>query len=148
MILTFGYLVLQYMSMTDPEDFPGRDAIIASLEKRWSKADQEVFIAAVIVNPFYRMQPFAKIAQFTNSRIVMLMERLWIRFNHKSDSSGSRATTETTPPSEFFQQLLDFIDPSANGAQNTFFGLDKFCALERIRAEENVSTIISMLIPD
>ena len=37
----------------------GRDAIIKSIEARWNKWDQEIFISTVLVNPFYRTAPRA-----------------------------------------------------------------------------------------
>ncbi|KAG2158740.1 uncharacterized protein EDB93DRAFT_1245973 [Suillus bovinus] len=36
-------------------------AVLASAERCWGQCDQEVFIAAVIVNPFYKILPFKKI---------------------------------------------------------------------------------------
>lgn len=130
--------------MNDPEDIPGRDAIIASLEKRWSKSDQEIFIAAVIVNPFYRMEPFAKKLEFTNARVVDLIERVWIRLHSRPAKSDTpQQNEEISPPREFFQQLLDFIDLSSNGTHNSFHGLERFCALERVRADSQVSHILS-----
>jgi len=52
-LLTFGLLIVTYQAMTDPDDLPGCTAIINSLEKRWSKTDQEIFIATLIMNPFF-----------------------------------------------------------------------------------------------
>ena len=36
-----------------------RDEVLSSLEKRWAAADQDPFIAAVILNPFLRGDFFA-----------------------------------------------------------------------------------------
>jgi hypothetical protein len=57
-LLTFGFLVMKYRDEKMNQDIIGRDAIIKSIELRWSKSDQEVFISAVLVNPFYRTTPF------------------------------------------------------------------------------------------
>jgi hypothetical protein len=38
-LLTFGHLVMQYKSLTDPEDTVGCAAIIESIEARWAIAD-------------------------------------------------------------------------------------------------------------
>ena len=40
--------------MTDEEDLDAVHAIMESLEEHWAVADQQIFIAAVIVNPFYQ----------------------------------------------------------------------------------------------
>ena len=53
-LMTFGHLIMQYKSMADPEDAMGCAAIMDSIEARWATADQEIFIAAVILNPFYK----------------------------------------------------------------------------------------------
>lgn len=53
-LLTFGYLIMQYQELlNDSADVPGAYSVIASIEKRWKAADQELFIAAVLLNPFY-----------------------------------------------------------------------------------------------
>ncbi|GLB43960.1 putative protein of unknown function (DUF 659) [Lyophyllum shimeji] len=64
-LLTFGYLVMQYRAMTDEDDAVGCNAIVQSIERRWAKADQEVFIAAVILNPLYQTTPFAQLPSST-----------------------------------------------------------------------------------
>ncbi|KZT20928.1 hypothetical protein NEOLEDRAFT_1158419 [Neolentinus lepideus HHB14362 ss-1] len=76
-LLTFGLLVMQYQGMQDPDDKLVADVVISSLERRWGKADQDVFIAAVILNPFHKIKPFQKLTIFTNARLFMLMSRLW-----------------------------------------------------------------------
>ncbi|KIJ07418.1 hypothetical protein PAXINDRAFT_90413, partial [Paxillus involutus ATCC 200175] len=53
-LLTFGFLVMQYKSMSEPEDTKAVSAIIQSIERRWAKCDQEILIAAVVINPFYK----------------------------------------------------------------------------------------------
>ncbi|KAJ3767016.1 ribonuclease H-like domain-containing protein, partial [Lentinula raphanica] len=77
-LLTFGYLFYFYLTMR-VNDTRGRDAIILSIEARWKKCDQEVFIAAVILNPIYRNQAFSSIPAFNNAGIQDLMVRLWNR---------------------------------------------------------------------
>ncbi|KAJ3824934.1 ribonuclease H-like domain-containing protein [Lentinula raphanica] len=77
-LLTFGYLFYFYSTMR-VNDTRGRDAIISSIEARWKKCDQEVFIAAVILNPIYRNQAFSSIPAFNNAGIQDLMVRLWNR---------------------------------------------------------------------
>jgi hypothetical protein len=98
-LLTFGYLYLQYSQPSMADDPIARDAIINSLEKRWSKADQELFIASVLINPFYRSAPFSEHHTFSYAGQRSLFSRLWMRFNNSTSS----------PPSEFLSQADDFI---------------------------------------
>ena len=62
-------------------------AIIDSLEKWWDKSDQEVFVAAVILNPMYNTKPFAQIRKFTYANIYSLLVKLWKRFYCGSEPS-------------------------------------------------------------
>lgn len=100
-LLTFGYLILQYAQPVMADDPIARDAIINSIEKRWSKADQELFIASVLINPFYRSAPFTEHHTFSYAGQRSLFSRLWTRFNN--------STGTLLPPSEFLSQADDFI---------------------------------------
>ncbi|KAF5330104.1 hypothetical protein D9758_018273 [Tetrapyrgos nigripes] len=51
-LLTFGCLFYQFSHM-DVADTCGCNAIVASLESRWHKTDQEIFVAAVLLNPIF-----------------------------------------------------------------------------------------------
>lgn len=102
-LLTFGYLVARYQAMVDRDwrdagDPTGCTAILNSLEKRWLATDQPIFIAAVIVNPFFRTTPFASHPCFMKARINSLLASLYSRF-FKSD----------TVPSAFYTELHDFL---------------------------------------
>lgn len=69
-LLTFGYLVMQYQKMqTDADDVAACASIIASIEKQWAVSDQEIFVAAVLLNPFYRNTPFAPLSFLNNAGI-------------------------------------------------------------------------------
>ena len=96
-LLTFGYLVMQYCAMVAPEDHVGCMAILNSLEKCWFVADQNVFIATVIVNPFYQTTPFAPHSHFINARIKSLLGSLYSRF------------FKAHPPNKFYTELHDFL---------------------------------------
>ena len=53
----FGFLTLTYTEMlkgVSGEDEVMITAIMDSLEKRWGKVDQEVFVAVVILNLMYK----------------------------------------------------------------------------------------------
>jgi hypothetical protein len=71
---------MQYKAMKDPEDSVGCEAIIKGIEQRWAKADQEIFIAAVVLNPFYQTTPFSALPFLNNAGIHALFHRLWVQF--------------------------------------------------------------------
>ena len=70
---------MQYQAPGIDEDLVGRDAILDSIELRWHKSEQELFIVAVIVNPFYRNRQFARLPIFNNAGICVLFVRMWRR---------------------------------------------------------------------
>jgi len=76
-LMTFSHVVMQYQSMTDPEDVEGCTAIIESIEACWVIADQEIFIAAVVLNLFYQSTPFASLQFLTNAGIQSMLGHLW-----------------------------------------------------------------------
>ena len=76
-LITFGFLDAWYRAMTGPEDAIGCAAILASLEKCWSAADQNIFIATVILNPLFQTTPFTPGPCFTNVRIQSLLGLLY-----------------------------------------------------------------------
>ena len=79
-LLTFGFLVMQYQQMTGEADHAASKSIISSLEKRWMAADQDIFVATVIVNPFFRADPFGRHPRFVVAGIIELLGRLYTRF--------------------------------------------------------------------
>ncbi|KAJ2977735.1 hypothetical protein NUW54_g11382 [Trametes sanguinea] len=80
-VITFGSLFRFFDSLPDPEEELVKDAVLRSLEMRWGKADQDVFIAAVLLNPFLKVAPFHRVSQiFSTAAIYSLLERLWKRF--------------------------------------------------------------------
>ncbi|KAI0801429.1 ribonuclease H-like domain-containing protein [Fomes fomentarius] len=80
-VITFAFLFKYFKGLTPQEDLPICTAVTKSLEKRWSKADQDVFIAAVILNPYLKLRPFRDLlAYFSNSAVGDLISRLWQRF--------------------------------------------------------------------
>ena len=79
-LLTFGFLVMQYQHMADEADRTASTSIISSLEKCWMAADQDIFIATVIVNPFFRADTFARHPRFVVAGIIELLRHLYTRF--------------------------------------------------------------------
>jgi hypothetical protein len=59
-----------------------RDCIHNSLEKRWAKADQDVFILAVFFNPYIRQRPFNRSA-LTHAHIYDIASRVFTRIFSK-----------------------------------------------------------------
>jgi hypothetical protein len=51
--------MMQYQQLTDEEDLDAAAAIMKSLEWHWAVANQQIFITAVIVSPFYQGRFFA-----------------------------------------------------------------------------------------
>jgi hypothetical protein len=132
-LLTFGFLVMQYRSMTDHEDVAGCSVIIASIEKRWEKTDQEIFIAAVLLNPFYRSAPFATLPFLNNAGIHALLDRLWTRFYQQP------------PPMDFYEHVNDYLKGTGY-----FYNLESHCRNKLVQADRNVChiTIISRVVLD
>ena len=66
------------MKAKDPANVLGCSAILDSIEKRWAKADQDIFITAVILNPFVKMAAFSPQVQFlTRAGVLSLMKHLY-----------------------------------------------------------------------
>ena len=64
---------MQYQQMTDDEDLDAAAAIMESIEWHWGVADQQIFIAAVIVNLFYQGRPFAQLYVLNNALLDPLL---------------------------------------------------------------------------
>lgn len=80
-LLVFGFLYKTYSeTLTDAIEHRVCTALLESIEKRWMKSDQDVFIAAVILNPVFTCEPFGSHDALTAGNILVLMHRLWKRF--------------------------------------------------------------------
>ena len=76
-LLTFGFLIMQYQKMMDEADRVAVMSIISSLKKCWMAADQDVFIATVIVNPFFWADPLGHHLWFVVAGIIKLLGCLY-----------------------------------------------------------------------
>jgi len=118
--------------MVQPEDAAARDAILNSLEKRWRAADQDVFIATVIVNPFFQASPFSPGPCFVVVHIKVLLSSLYTRF------------FKSQPPLNFFTEVYDYLTRSG-----CYSVLELICSTYVLRQKSEVSivpfTIISVL---
>lgn len=78
-LITLGNLFRQYSNTESPifdEDL--RLGVLKSLEKRWKKIDQDIFIVAVFLNPYIRAKLFKQ--QFlTEAQLYIIVERLYER---------------------------------------------------------------------
>lgn len=80
-LLTLGNLVRQYSNTdTGPALFDEdlRLGVLASLEKRWKKIDQDIFIVAVFLNPYIRANLFKR-QYLTEAHLYFIVERLYER---------------------------------------------------------------------
>ena len=101
-LLTLGYLSMQYMKLLkDHKDRPGATAIINSVKKQWAAADQEVFIATVVLNPFFKTTPFTNHIPLTNAGIHTLLEHLWLCFFGEQNA--------TVAPLKCDTQIADYL---------------------------------------
>lgn len=128
-LLTFGSLVARYRVMLNPEDIVGCTAILKSLEKRWLAADQAVFIAAVIVNPFFWATPFAPSPRFINAHIKSLLASLYFRF------------FQSQPPDVFHSELHDYLMGSGQYRE-----LQSTCVVHISRFQCEVRSVLSKII--
>lgn len=97
-VLTFGYLLNKFRSLCSSHSAV-QDAVITSLEKHWNTLhkNQDIFIAAVILNPAYKTTPFNTITPFTNAGIIALILQLWSPFDGKN------------PPTALCTALLEYL---------------------------------------
>ena len=115
--------------MVDPEDIVGCTAILKSLEKRWLAADQGVFIAAVIVNPFFRVTPFAPGPRFINAHIKSLLASLYFRF------------FQSHPPNTFHSELHDYLMGSGQYGE-----LESTCAVHIFKSKQEVCSRLFRIV--
>ncbi|KAG2160125.1 uncharacterized protein EDB93DRAFT_1074526, partial [Suillus bovinus] len=101
-LIIFGFLISRYTALQGKASSVGENlmiqAIIDSLKKHWSKCDQDVFLAAVVLNPLYRIKPFACLRKFTNAGLMTLFVKLWGRF------------FPNTPSDEFRKEFLEYLE--------------------------------------
>ena len=76
-LVTLGNLFQVYSG--DAYEAAVRDAVHSSLEKRWSKADQDAFIAATFLNPLIRDELFNS-DKLSTFQLYGILKRLYKRF--------------------------------------------------------------------
>jgi hypothetical protein len=123
-LLTFGFLLMQYWQMTDDEDLDAAAAMMESIERCWAVANQQIFIAAVIVNLFYQGRPFAQLYFLNNAGIYALLGHLWTCFY------------QTQAPQEFHTELTEYLTHLGR-----YVSLGSHCGRESAEAQAKVSNI-------
>ncbi|KAI6112711.1 hypothetical protein F5141DRAFT_977867, partial [Pisolithus sp. B1] len=105
LLMGFSYAEYSKLLEADPENqlFATMECeeliqtVLDSFEKHWKNCDQDVYIAAVVLNPVHKTAPFAKISQLNLAGIFALICKLWTRFFGSS------------PPHELFMELQDYL---------------------------------------
>jgi hypothetical protein len=124
-IITFAFLYHRYSTLHEAEDIKARDAVLASIERRWRKTDQDVFIAGVLLNPFHKARPFRRAPFSTAAGLYTLLHRLWRRFYYED------------PPAELYAEFRAY----SNGA-GEFQTMNNFMDGMRVSAEKEVCYLI------
>jgi len=65
------------------QDNKARDAILESIERRWLKTEQNIFIAGIHLNPFHKARPFRAAPFSTVGGLYNLLHYLWKRFYYE-----------------------------------------------------------------
>lgn len=119
-LLTLGNL---YRIYSDPRiPLALRTGIHESLEKRWKKADQDLFIAGVVLNPYICDRCFTRNdPALTRIGLFDIMERLYRRILRKE------------PDHDFYTAFMDYLQDTAEFS-SAYMHLD---TLKRL-AEKNV----------
>ena len=123
-LLIWGLLHLRYSQLVAADDLPVRTAITNALEAHWKKADQDAFIAALILNPFHKIRPLKAQNSFTLGGVYALLSRLWERFY-----------TERVPVVELWDDVRAYLTESDH-----FADMQRWQEPVRARAEATVSS--------
>lgn len=57
-----------------------QETVCNSINKQWLSSDQDIFLAAIILNLTHKTRPFAKSSWFSHGQVIILLLRLWTRF--------------------------------------------------------------------
>ncbi|KAF8844642.1 hypothetical protein BDN67DRAFT_666973 [Paxillus ammoniavirescens] len=75
-------LVNLYRQFLEPTlDLAVRTAVLASIEKRWAKSDQQIFILALVLNPYIRASAFSRTSPYRMpDKLWDLARKAFLRF--------------------------------------------------------------------
>ncbi|EKM52734.1 uncharacterized protein PHACADRAFT_198783 [Phanerochaete carnosa HHB-10118-sp] len=105
--LVFGTLFLRFTNLAEDKDANADEeeicrAVCDSLNKRWLDSDQDILVAAVILNPHTRAAP---LKSFWHADIIMLLARIWKRL----------FSSDTVPPA-FYNEVKEYISDTGTYA--------------------------------
>lgn len=131
-LVTFAFLYIQYSKLFEVEDVKARDAILQSIERRWLKTDQDVFIAGILLNPFHKGRPFCAAPFSTVAGLYNLLHCLWKRFYYEE------------PPAELYREYKAYINGTGDfqAMQNFMLGMQSSAEKEVLYINELCSTFI------
>lgn len=125
--ITFGFLHARFLSFNEPESRSVQTALISSLTKRWQKADREVFILTVILNPLIKLAPFKLSSRlFQLAKLQILVQRTWGRL-YKEEA-----------PIDLSTQIQDYLR-----GEGDFEDLEHAVKMEKLMAEKKVNIYAS-----
>lgn len=111
-LLCLGNLYRMYSQPAFMEQEPEISRVLLeSLEKRWGKCDQEIFILAVFLNPYVRDAAFSSSRALSRHGLLGLAIRAFKRFN--------RTTSEPEPG--FTKAFIDYFN------QQGSFSVESMC---------------------
>ena len=83
-LIIFGILYQEYTAIKAEDtssDTPHMiNRILSSIKKQWAKLEQEALIAAVILNPVYKLTPFSALDFTTSVGCLALIKKLYLCF--------------------------------------------------------------------
>ena len=116
----------QYWVLCRDADVAGATEIIDSIEKQWACADQELFIASIILNPFY----------LSSEKYLVFANLLFL------NKAGTHALLSCTYQWLFQQEMSDKFTDNVNdylGGKGLFSNLDIYVARSINVADHKVS---------
>ena len=123
-LLTFGHLYYSFLQFSREADAQAQSAVMNSLALRWSRADQSVFLASVLLHPLCGRNLFANNDHFTPVTLYNMLAGLWICFFSQP------------PPSIFRSNFTDYLQ-----GRNLFSGFQDWTRMGALEAKQAVSLI-------
>lgn len=112
-LFIFAMLYVQFRGFEDEDEATIRATMLSAIEARWAKVDQDVFIAAVILNPVHRTRPFSPLNILTTGGVYSLFLRLWKRFYGGQDVPQNlwKDTMDYVLQTGDYSIMQSYIDP-------------------------------------
>ena len=80
LVFALLYNKFDHLPTTNASDKIVAETVCNSINTRWEASDQDLFVAAVILNPMHKTRPFRKCQWLSIGLISVLMARLYCRF--------------------------------------------------------------------